>query len=138
MVTRQRCRRGAEAVQKRCRSGAEAVQKRCASGAEAVPLVEIPGQNIVTRQRCRRGAEAVRKRCGSGAEAVRKRCGSGAEAVPSVEIPGRDFEHFFVKHWLWGAITYLAGRIAGEVAVFDSQGSVVFDRSALEALHGGS
>ena len=54
-----------------------------------------------------------------------------------VKIPGRDFEHFLVRHWLWGAITYV-GRIAGEVAVFDSQGPGVEDRSALAALHGGS
>jgi hypothetical protein len=43
----------------------------------------------------------------------------------------RDFEHFLVGHWLWGAITYLAGRIAGEVAVFDSQGPAVPDRAAV-------
>jgi hypothetical protein len=43
-------------------------------------------------------------------------------------VPGRDFEHF----WLWGAITYpVVGRIAGEVAVFDSQDPVVHDRSAV-------
>jgi hypothetical protein len=31
----------------------------------------------------------------------------------------------------------VVGRIAGEVAVFDSQGPEVLDRSALAALHGG-
>jgi hypothetical protein len=34
--------------------------------------------------------------------------------------------------------TYPVGRIAGEVAVFYSQGPAVVDRSALAELHGGS
>ena len=49
-----------------------------------------------------------------------------------MEIPGRDFEHFLVGALAMGSYyTYIAvDRIAGEVAVFDSQGPGVVDRSA--------
>ena len=66
----------------------------------------------------------MRKRCGSGAEAVRKWCGTvrnGAEAVQLVKLPGRNIAR---------RDNYPEGRIAGEVAVFDSQDPVVHDRSA--------
>ena len=38
---------------------------------------------------------------------------------------------YYIMHWLREAITYLLGRIAGEVAVFDRQDPVVDDRSAV-------
>ena len=50
----------------------------------------------------------------------------------SCEIPGRDFEHVLVGALAMGSCyTYRVGRIAGEVAVFDSQGPAVADRSAV-------
>jgi hypothetical protein len=46
-------------------------------------------------------------------------------------VPGRDFEHFLVGALAMRSYyTYHVGRIAGEVAVFDSQGPAVVDRSA--------
>jgi len=50
-----------------------------------------------------------------------------------VKIPGRDFEHFLVGALAMGSYyTYPAvDRIAGEVAVFCSQGPGVVDRSAV-------
>ena len=49
----------------------------------------------------------------------------------SCEIPGRDFEHFVGALAMGSYYTYIFGRIAGEVAVFDSQGPAVADRSAV-------
>jgi hypothetical protein len=47
-------------------------------------------------------------------------------------VPGRDFEHVLVGALAMGSCyTYRVGRIAGEVAVFDSQGPAVPDRSAV-------
>ena len=43
-------------------------------------------------------------------------------------VPGRDFEHALVGAHCY---TYVVGRIAGEVAVFDSQDPVVPDRAAV-------
>jgi hypothetical protein len=49
-----------------------------------------------------------------------------------VKIPGRDFKHCFVGALAMGSYyTYLCSWIAGEVAVFDSQGPGVVDRSAV-------
>jgi hypothetical protein len=60
-------------------------------------------------------------------------------SLKQLYIPGRDFEQNAVRALATGSYyTYRHGRIAGEVAVFDSQGPVVDDRSALAAVHGGS
>jgi hypothetical protein len=47
--------------------------------------------------------------------------------------PGQGFRAFFGRGTvaMGSYYTYLAGRIAGEVAVFDSQGPGVVDRSAV-------
>ena len=43
--------------------------------------------------------------------------------------PGRNIASYEATGY-WGYYIYLVSRIAGEVAVFDSQGPVVHDRSA--------
>ena len=83
------------------------------------------------------------KRCGSIAEALRARRGRIAEAVQLVRVPRQTLQLLGRNIASEGTIiaspyTYIVGKIAVEVAVFDSQDPVVHDRSTLAALHGGS